>query len=391
MWHLFKKKQEITLDWDSLSSFVRQKYDEQELQLEKIKKSILNQLVDLQNEIMQAVEDLQKAELVNPNISEKEKHFMIGNRSAYIQKVSFFVHSFPKLDVDAFLGNGILALSELSKSVQRPYHILQEFFSQESKKVSTLLGKTESLLKSVNVKNQWADVRDLLLDLDQVAKANEDFKQLGKMHEQEVQQALLSVKAAEKSYADFLASSSYSEFLSLENQVKRLKDQEVATKKSWSLCMSGLSPLLTRLDHDALEFQSQIAQTLQDSSIMFSWDQITFIDFIAYLKKSLVFAKLRDDKLKRVEQALQQIHLGQWKRHKEDFTQTGQLLVTLYLQFNKHPAIEILESLKRDQSLAKQLYDRIGAQKLSAPSNPEVLKSKIRQEFAKLQPQIILK
>lgn len=101
----------------------------------------------ISEEVMQAKENLSllnKAELMNPDIPERAKHFMQGNRDSFSKKVNLFldrVHAPPAIkDFPVFHSSIQDELKELMQSTARPLQILQEFFAHESGKVMANIG-----------------------------------------------------------------------------------------------------------------------------------------------------------------------------------------------------------------------------------------------------------
>lgn len=113
---------------------------------------------------------LGKAGLQNPNIPERAKHFMQGNRDAFSKKVHFFldsihvpqeISSFP-----AFYSGVQDELKELMQGTAKSFQILQEFFANESRQVMANVGVIEKELNSFKSAFDAADL-DILEDTKQ--------------------------------------------------------------------------------------------------------------------------------------------------------------------------------------------------------------------------------
>ncbi|HSU72476.1 MAG TPA: hypothetical protein VLJ21_01345 [Candidatus Binatia bacterium] len=88
--------------------------------------------------IASSIAALQHAQLMNPNIPERAKQVMGGNRDAFVRGIEQFVHSLtiPELDgVPAFQQQFRESLQSTLLAVNRPFQVLQEFFSHEAKDV----------------------------------------------------------------------------------------------------------------------------------------------------------------------------------------------------------------------------------------------------------------
>lgn len=99
------------------------------------------------------LEVLEQAQLRNQSIPERAKHFMQGNRETYIKRIGFFLNSihFPGdiRDYGSFYSAMQEELRNLAQGIARPYQILQEFFSDESRQVSSNIAVIEKELNSV--------------------------------------------------------------------------------------------------------------------------------------------------------------------------------------------------------------------------------------------------
>lgn len=134
-------------DWlESKSSSISNELNEK---LDPIKEKI-------KQEIQQTKENLKKleaAELRNPNITLREKQFMKGNREAYVKRVSILIDriNLPKStdEIPGLCANFDKEIQGFGKATARPYHILQEFFSHESRDVALNINNIDKYIKEL--------------------------------------------------------------------------------------------------------------------------------------------------------------------------------------------------------------------------------------------------
>ncbi len=386
MWNPFKKKEEV-VEWEDLSSFVNDKYSAEEQSMVKSKKAMLRDLEILKSDLSEALLALERAELVNPKISEKEKHFMAGNRNAYILRMSLFAKSLPEKteDVDSFLANALAAFAELSKAVTRPFHILQEFFGDESKQVSLIIGKIESSVKLTIHRNKWSSLRNLIHELEQNNQLVAEFKKRELEYQEQIVRAQQEIKKAEQEYQEYLNSTEHTEMLRQQDALEKEQNELLAIKRAWSLSISGLSPLLKKLEHGSVD-AVEIHQAIRDSTTMLHWQESRFIVFIAYLKKSVPGAALRDEKLKRVMQTLSSITTEDWRKTKQNVEHMQHTLEKMQKQLASYPNKE--ELLKKKITEKNLVITHLKAPPPSLSSS--VIKDKIRQELTRLEPTVSL-
>ena len=131
------------------------------------------------SEIKQAKQNLDvlnNAKLLNPNIPERAKHFMQGNRDAYSKKINSFldrVHvPYTISDFSVFHSALQDELKELTQGTAKSFQILQEFFANESRKV---MGNVGNISKEINSFKQAFDTAGLNI-LDETKKRISDFQ-----------------------------------------------------------------------------------------------------------------------------------------------------------------------------------------------------------------------
>ncbi len=106
-------------------------------------RSLTNEFRKTMNSLRADLDKLENANLQNPDIPMRHRQIMEGNRTAYSNKLSFFLQNI-KLpthiaEVEDFAKKFNEDANNLSKSTMKMYQILQEFLANESKAVATHL------------------------------------------------------------------------------------------------------------------------------------------------------------------------------------------------------------------------------------------------------------
>jgi len=116
----------------------------------------INQVKEEIKKTRENLENLRNAKLRNEKIPPKARHMMEGSRDIYIRKVALFLDNIASLaeknDPDAVHELCQVFESgseELSKSTQRSYMVLQEFFSRESREIAINIKKIDASVKSL--------------------------------------------------------------------------------------------------------------------------------------------------------------------------------------------------------------------------------------------------
>ncbi len=150
--------EELTIDELRAKAAEKIMTGEEELKNYLTEKS--KEIADKRRELLEALDALEKAELRNPNIPDKAKHFMQGNRATYVKMARMLerdLHVPESLDqIEESLANFQKEIDRFSLSTVRAYKILQEFFAHESEIVAQ---------KIKDVDNEYDDLKTRLTDL----------------------------------------------------------------------------------------------------------------------------------------------------------------------------------------------------------------------------------
>src|SRR3990172_143814 len=85
--NLFRQKKTI----EEVKQWLKQEQEKQQQEQKQATDALAQQFPELLTEVRKAVVNLESAELRNPNIPERAKHFMQGNREQFIKLTSKFV------------------------------------------------------------------------------------------------------------------------------------------------------------------------------------------------------------------------------------------------------------------------------------------------------------
>jgi hypothetical protein len=162
-----KKTQKIKINSKELLNWFNNQIKDNSAELENNIVSIFNKISKEIKRTKENLKILEEAKLRNPNISEREKHFMRGNREAYIKKVELLLTqiNIKKQDYNEILNSCLdfnNSVELFGKSTVKSFHILREFFDEEASNIAS------------NVKNLDNNIKELRMIIND-SKIN-DFK-----------------------------------------------------------------------------------------------------------------------------------------------------------------------------------------------------------------------
>ncbi len=208
---------------------------------EELDKDLINFKEKLKEEIQKTNENittLERAKLQNPEITTREIQFMQGNRESYIKRVQLFLEQINVNDLSSktmtsFISEFHRDILEFGKATIRPYHILQQFFANESSKVSQNIKSLDILVKQLKNLEESSnlryldDLKDSILKLKNQIKLKHTLEQDVKGKKQEVEELEKEVSNDIKELEKLKKSN---EYISLDHNKKLLVAAEKELK-----------------------------------------------------------------------------------------------------------------------------------------------------------------
>jgi hypothetical protein len=166
---LFFKKKSL----EEVSSWLKEEQEKAEKEQQQAINAGQQALPELLRNVKEAIAKLEKAELRNPNIPERAKHFMQGNREQFIRLTNKFIENIfiPKDGPD--ISQIDLLFHQYAQNAARPATILLEFFGEEVKKLRSAMASIEE--KIVGVKKTQAQ-KDSIKKTGDLIQKIEDIK-----------------------------------------------------------------------------------------------------------------------------------------------------------------------------------------------------------------------
>lgn len=297
-----EEMQEASIDIDMLPDWIDRKSNEG---FEKVKPDISEQFSRLFNEkksLLANLEALRDAELHNPNISERERQLMEGNRSAYISQHKQFINFINVSDDPScketaqFCRNFEELLAKLAKSTARGHAVMNEFFANHASRINrTVKSMSESISRVQEILEEGNVGVEMIGDVQKsVAELRSKRKLLSELDEE---LAILKKKLANSNFLkdkllkgkeELKQSDSYSEFKSAndgrDELWKRLRQAE-----------DELSSLFSPLQRAMRKFERMLADGVDlfndymdnPMSALVKDEQLKIVDMLARMRSAL--------------------------------------------------------------------------------------------------------
>jgi chromosome segregation ATPase len=152
----FKKKEEIEeyiISIDQAPKWYDKQIEPKKDRLKHKIKQAKQKIIQNTQEVKHKLEKLQESGLMNPNIPERAKHFLQGNKEAYTKKVNSFLDALilPEEveELKGFFQDFNIQIQNLAQGIARPIQILNEFLANETREVSLPLGNIEKEIQKL--------------------------------------------------------------------------------------------------------------------------------------------------------------------------------------------------------------------------------------------------
>jgi len=313
------------------------------------------------------IETLKKAKLQNPDITEREKQFMKGNREAYCRKVFQFLDM---LDIpnDVFEAEQKITvfddeLVKFSKSTHRPYTILQEFFSHESGVISLNIANINHLFQQIKTAKQETDTTRLEVikqDIKHLSHSIKHKKELGKELEEKQKQAESLDKDKTEIEKELEKLKKSKDFKEYENLKEKRNDVMESTKKIDQEIIHNFAILekaLRKYSRIILENADLLEKYVEDPvRALMNDNDLEIKSILEGADKNIESLGLKDRKLEKTKQVIAKMdndYLNELRSKKEGLDSEEQDLIT---KINENSASKKLSEL--NERLDKALSDR---------------------------------
>jgi len=207
--NLFREKKTM----EQARQWIKEKITEQERTKKQATATAEQVFPELLIELKKAIVELERAELRNPSIPERAKHFMQGNREQFLKLTSKFAENLfvPKEAPD--FSQLDLLFHQYAQNTTRPAAILSEFFGEEVKNARKALADIEAQIQEIKTAQlkieEFQKIEDIVKNIDSVKSERESIEKQRKDFEEQLDQLKRKHEALKKEKEDFTTRPEY--------------------------------------------------------------------------------------------------------------------------------------------------------------------------------------
>lgn len=373
----FKKssKKEIKeIGFDELDKWIeansKKIFDDTNLKLLELREKIEEE----RKKLVDNIRILEKAELKNPNIPERAKQIMHGNRRLYVFKVNKLLDEIylPKTfdDIIVFCGSINKSLDNFSKTTLRSYYILQDFFrdyvidtSSNIKKIGILTKTIKEIIENSGI-DKINDLRNKLNDIQKKIKLKDSFNEDIKILKENMEKQNKKIKGKERRLKKFEEENRYKKFIDLMNRKKVLERRLEDIGKEILYSFSDIKVALKKYERITLEeklvrkYLDEPFKTLLDDK------ELKIIEVIIKMKESIEKneIELKDRKKSKILKDLNNLNKNYFETFFNRYDNNNKDLEKLELEINKTNIKDIedlREEIKKDNSKLEEDKNKV--------------------------------
>ena len=367
-----KETKEIRFDeldkWTEIHS--KNIFDETNSRLMELREKIEEERKKLEENI----KILEKAELKNPNIPERAKQIMHGNRRLYVFKVNKLLDEIylPKDfdDIIVFCGSIDKSLDNFSKTTLRSYYILQDFFrdyvidtSSNIKKIGILTKTIKETIENSGI-DKINDLRNKLNNIQKKIKLKENFNEDINILKKDMEKQNKRIKEKEKKLKKFEEESRYKKFIDLMNRKKVLERKLEDIGKEILYSFSDIKVALKKYERITLE-EKLVGKYLDEPFKTLLDDKgLKIIEIITKMKESIEKneIELKDRKKSKILKDLNNLNKNYFETFFNKYNEINKDLEKLKLEIKDIEIKDIedlREEIKKDNSKLEEDKNKV--------------------------------
>jgi hypothetical protein len=278
-------------------------------------KSIINEKV---KDAYHYLAEMEKASLVNPNIPERAKQVMEGNRKVYIQRIKRFLDDINVPDDYSQIGFCTAKVSEgitrLSEETQKNYMVLKEFMEAELTKVARAVKLIEAELSKLQseidreglekVKDAKIALKHYKYDLEKKAKLEDELA----LQKEELEALTEKKYKHEERLKDLEKSNDFAEYQALLEEKKQIEDSVTALKKELNSLFAELNRPLRKYKHGLLNEKLIDKYLMDPMGALEGDDSLVIVEVFGKMSQHLEDLDLKDNQLEKARELISKLN-----------------------------------------------------------------------------------
>ncbi len=263
---LFKKEEQVKEESVSIPE-IEKWFEEKSDSLKKESSSeilkLLNEIDFTKKDLIDNVERMKNASLLNPNVTEREHQFMVGNRDNYVKNMTAFYEKlnipgdFNKKEIENFVIRTNNQIILLNKTTFRSFQVLQHFFANETKKIAFDIVNIHDKINKISNELNSGSINHICSSENKINELLSEYEILNKLKSREKELAIqyekinLDLHPVEEEIKKTESSKSADELNDLKKQLGEILQEQKKIEQKVAAIFSPLDKSMKKFNKDS--------------------------------------------------------------------------------------------------------------------------------------------
>ena len=263
---MFKSEEKIreeSININELEKWFKEKADALKKESSSGILNLLNEIDSTKKDLIDNVERMKNASLLNPKITEREHQFMVGNRDNYVKNMNSFYEklnipeNFNKKEIDNFVIRTNNQILLLNKTTFRSFQVLQHFFANETKKIAFDIASIHDKLNRIANELNSGNIKQVDLSENKLNELLSEHEILSKLRSRgkevilQCEKINLELNPLEEEIKKTESSKSADELNDLKNQLDRMSQEQKKIEQKVIALFSPLDKSIRKFNKDS--------------------------------------------------------------------------------------------------------------------------------------------
>lgn len=280
--------------------------------------ALFSDIKSKKDELKTNMTELEKAQLMNPNIPLKAKEVMEGNRGAYIRKLGYFLEQLALPDekeyenILDFSTNFSSSLNEFGKNTSKNFYVLNEFFATDVKKIAQNIREFDLIVNELRKQVEkgpigFGRIKGELKNIKEKIALKEDLNEKIKAIESEIENIKNKIKNSEEALKAKEENNEFKSYYALEKEKGKILISIKEHKANFLNIFGTFEKALKKYERVSVDEAVVHGYLVDPISTLINDKEFKVLELLKRLEENIGSLDLKDDKKKRTLELIKKL------------------------------------------------------------------------------------
>ncbi|MBI2128831.1 hypothetical protein HYU07_01195 [Candidatus Woesearchaeota archaeon] len=280
--------------------------------------TLFSDIKSKKEELKTNMTELEKAQLMNPNIPLKAKEVMEGNRGAYIRKLGYFLEQLALPNekeyenILDFSSNFSSSLNEFGKNTSKNFYVLNEFFATDVKKIAQNVKEFELIVNDLRKQVErgpigFGMIKGELKNIKEKIKLKKELNEKIKAIEIEIENIKNKIKNTEEELNAKQENNEFRAYKALEKEKDRISARIKEHKANFLNIFGTFEKALKKYERMAMDEAIAHGYLADPINTLIKDEEFRVLELLGKLSENIDGLDLKEDKKKRTLELIKKL------------------------------------------------------------------------------------